>query len=673
MKQLNRWVYAIVGVIVLLFAGLVYAWSVLSTPIAAEFTSWTKAQLSLTFTIVMILFCIGSLLCGLLSGKLSAKMSVRIGAVLFLLGFFLASRTQSVAMLYIGFGVLCGLSSGLCYNAVMSTMVRWFPDRPGLISGVLLMGFGGGSFIIGKLYQAWTPDWIGGWRVSFVVLGIIIFVVLAICSFFFVAPGADFVAPAAKSGKTAVKAAGRDHKPLEMVKKPTFWLYYVWAIAVSAAGLALISQASGVVWEASADQTAGAVATIVGLISICNAVGRVLFGGMYDKYGRSLSMQLVNILFIITAGVLILALSTRSIVVVIIGFVLGGLAYSGVTPTNSAFCRAYFGPAHYPVNFPLINSNLIFASFGSTISGALYDASGSYNATFFLIIGLAAAGMLVGYLRHRQKEQVKNGELVLPTPCFLLSYAPQLHRRDQRPHDIRPALQLCLVRCVKPCPQHGVPVDKALDVVPLRTGDPLGDLPEGIVVMQLRHRRGTELVVHRALQQKGSALPHRRQVKARQSHRGGVFRRAVLDIHGHVVHQSRRHHGPQRLRMAAVGVQLHGVAQLLYRAQQRRKLPPQQRLAAGDGHAVQQTPPLFQEVQQSRVVRDRLHAAQHQTAVVAEGTAEVAPLQKHRAGHAAGKVQQRQLLQSVDIHTHSSLFCISPIISDRRPDHGPPW
>ena len=60
MKQLNRWVYAIVGVIVLLFAGLVYAWSVLSTPIAAEFTAWSKAQLSLTFTLVMILFCVGS-------------------------------------------------------------------------------------------------------------------------------------------------------------------------------------------------------------------------------------------------------------------------------------------------------------------------------------------------------------------------------------------------------------------------------------------------------------------------------------------------------------------------------------------------------------------------------------------------------------------------------------
>ncbi len=394
MKHLNRWVYAIVGVIVLLFAGLVYAWSVLSTPIAAEFADWSKAQLSMTFTIVMIMFCIGSLLCGLLTGKLSAKMAVRIGAVLFLLGFFLASRTQSLAMLYIGFGVLCGLSSGLCYNAVMSTMVRWFPDRPGLISGVLLMGFGGGSFIIGKLYQAWTPVEIGGWRASFLVMGIIIFVVLAICSFFFVAPGADFVAPAAKNSKAAVKIAGKEYKPLEMVKKPSFWLYYVWAIALSAAGLALISQASGVVWEASASQTAGAVATIVGLISICNALSRVLFGGMYDKYGRSLSMQLVNILFIITSGVLILALAAKSVVVVIIGFILGGLAYSGITPTNSAFCRAYFGPANYPVNFSLINSNLIFASFGSTVSGALFDASGSYNVTFFLIIGLAVVGIL---------------------------------------------------------------------------------------------------------------------------------------------------------------------------------------------------------------------------------------------------------------------------------------
>ena len=158
MKQLNRWVYAIVGVVVLLFAGLVYAWSVLSTPIGAEFTGWTKAQLSLTFTLVMILFCIGSLLCGLLAGKLSAKNAVRLGAVLFLAGFFIASRCQSPLTLYLGFGVLCGLGSGLSYNAVMSTMVRWFPDRPGLISGVLTAAISLGGYS----YMVQASDGLGG-------------------------------------------------------------------------------------------------------------------------------------------------------------------------------------------------------------------------------------------------------------------------------------------------------------------------------------------------------------------------------------------------------------------------------------------------------------------------------------------------------------------------------
>ena len=158
MKQLNRWVYAIVGVIVLLFAGLVYAWSVLSTPIGAEFTGWTKAQLSLTFTLVMILFCIGSLLCGLLAGKLSAKNAVRLGAALFLAGFFIASRCQSPLTLYLGFGVLCGLGSGLSYNAVMSTMVRWFPDRPGLISGVLTAAISLGGYS----YMVQASDGLGG-------------------------------------------------------------------------------------------------------------------------------------------------------------------------------------------------------------------------------------------------------------------------------------------------------------------------------------------------------------------------------------------------------------------------------------------------------------------------------------------------------------------------------
>ncbi len=397
MKRIqNRWFYAVLGVIALLFAGLVYAWSVLSVPIAAEFPAWSKAELSLTFTLVMTLFCVGCLVGGFLSKKLSPKIYCFAAAALLLAGFCIASRTQTLLGLYIGFGVLCGFGSGLIYNAAMSTVGRWFPDRQGLISGILLMGFGISSFIAGKIFQAATPDVIGAWRGSFVVLGVISAAVVAVCGLLIRGPGPDFAPPAAAAGKKrAVNPVAAESEPLQTLKSPAFWLYYLWAILLSAAGLAIVSQAAGMVREVGSSVAGNSVATIVGLISIFNGIGRILLGGAYDRAGRNVTMQIVNCGFILTAAVLIFALRTGSLALIVVGFILGGLSYGGVTPTNSAFISSYFGMKNYPVNFSFVNTNLIIASFGSTIAGALYDRSQSYLSTFVMMIVLAAAGILV--------------------------------------------------------------------------------------------------------------------------------------------------------------------------------------------------------------------------------------------------------------------------------------
>ena len=164
MRSASRWIYVAVGCVVLLFSGLVYAWSVLSGPIAAEFPRWTTAQLSLTFTIVMSFFCLGGLTCGALSARISPRIFLWISALLFLAGFLLTASMRSLPMLYVGFGVVCGLASGFSYNAVLGTVGAWFPDKQGLVSGILLMGFGLSSFLIGKLYQRFTPTAIGSWR-----------------------------------------------------------------------------------------------------------------------------------------------------------------------------------------------------------------------------------------------------------------------------------------------------------------------------------------------------------------------------------------------------------------------------------------------------------------------------------------------------------------------------
>lgn len=396
MKMLNRWVYAAFGVLILLFAGMVYAWSVLSGPIAQEFPEWSKAQLSLTFTIVMILFCVGCMAGGFLAGKVSAKLYVWTSTVLFLVGFLMTSRIQTPVSLYISFGVICGFASGLAYNAVMGTISRWFPDKQGLISGVLLMGFGISSFLIGKIYQLCTPETIGAWRHSFVVLGIITAAALLVCGFFVEKPPANYQPPAAAGQKKRwVNPVAIEASPGVMLRRPAFWLYYLWAILLSAAGLALVSQASGIAREIGTDVDTGTIATVVGLISICNGVGRVILGALFDKAGRSKTMQLVNLLFLLTCGLLILALSFHSFSILVVGFLLGGFSYGGVTPTNSAFISSYYGMKNFPINFSIINTNLIIASFGSTIAGALYDASGSYFSTDAMVGALALLGVLV--------------------------------------------------------------------------------------------------------------------------------------------------------------------------------------------------------------------------------------------------------------------------------------
>jgi OFA family oxalate/formate antiporter-like MFS transporter len=318
----------------------------------------------------------------MLNKKLKTKYYVWTAAVLYIIGFFIASQTQSVGMLYFGFGILAGFASGLAYNAVMSTMSAWFPDKQGLISGILLMGFGLGSFIIGKVYTAWTPAEIGGWRTSFRVFAILWFIIMIIGGFFFVKPGEDFVPPTAGKKKVVREPASEINTP-EMMKKPSFWLYYIWAILVSAAGLALVSQASGIAWQ----------------------VGPEVFGALFDKFGYRLTMILDMIIFIITGVILIMALLSGNFALIVIGFVVGGLAYGGVTPTNSAIISDFFGRKNYPMNFSVINTNLIIASFGSTIAGKLFDASGSYMSTCAMMIGLTVVGfvMFLGIRRPNSK------------------------------------------------------------------------------------------------------------------------------------------------------------------------------------------------------------------------------------------------------------------------------
>ena len=200
------------------------------------------------------------------------------------------------------------------------------------------------------------------------IFGVILAVVLIIFGFFFVKPDEDFILTVSKNKKenNIKKEVGIDIDAKQMIKRSSFWFYFVWAILLSASGLALISQASGIVNEIAKNIDASSVATIVGLISICNGLGRVIYGGMFDKFGRSKTMITVVVVFLVSSILLVLAFNTKSLIILIVGFILCGASYGGVTSVNSAFINLFYGATNYPVNFSIVNLNLIIASFGST-------------------------------------------------------------------------------------------------------------------------------------------------------------------------------------------------------------------------------------------------------------------------------------------------------------------
>ncbi len=237
----NRWFYVIVGIILFLFLGLLYAWSLFIAPLEKDF-GWTRTQTSLIFTISIIFFCLGGIAGGFITGKKSPGFTILVSAVLLLCGFAASSQINSLIAIFITYGVISGFGIGLSYNAVISSVTRWFPEKPGVISGFLLMGFGLGGMLLGSTASSLIKAM--GWRETFLLLGIAFGIVVFIGSRLLVYPPSDYVFP-----KASVKAKNASIKGLEinsslMLKRPTFWKYLVWSILTTAMGLAVISNAA---------------------------------------------------------------------------------------------------------------------------------------------------------------------------------------------------------------------------------------------------------------------------------------------------------------------------------------------------------------------------------------------------------------------------------------------
>ena len=405
MNTNKRWLYLGTATLTLLFLGLIYAWSIFRTPLGESFPDWSISQMSLTFTISMIFFCLGGFAGGLMSKKFSVRVRFLISAVMLFIGFFAVSTLKpenpgmSLTMLYIFYGVFGGGGVGFAYNTVIGTLNKWFPDKVGLASGIMLMGFGLGGLVLGSVVNSMIGSM--GIFPVFRILGIVIAVICVLAALIIKAPSPEDsavlsqLAAAAKGAASSGSAAPAvDYSAGEMLRTARFWFFTLWAILLNSAGLLVINSAANI------SVAFGGTAVLGMIVSLFNGAGRIIAGNNFDRFGRK-TATIINNAFMLAAGAfLTLGGMSSKYAFILIGLIFVGLAYGGCPTITSAYINKAFGPANFPTNFSIANFSLIpAATIGPMISSALLEsAGGSYNTNFYAIIGFSAAALVMWVL-----------------------------------------------------------------------------------------------------------------------------------------------------------------------------------------------------------------------------------------------------------------------------------
>ena len=397
----QRWLYMAVGVVSMLFAGVLYAWSILKSPLSAEF-GWGQAELALNFTLAMTCFCIGGLLGAQLSKRTGHKIALVVSGLLSMAGFGITAMIsgENIALLYVAYGVLAGLGIGIAYNVVIATVSAWFPDKKGLCSGCLMMGFGASALVLGNVADAMFKSSVG-WRSAYIILGVAIFVVMLFASLVIKAPSADIALPKAKSSKTSESENfdKSDFTSAQMLSRPSFWMAFIFISFLAAVGSSVISFAKDLAISVNAPEALAV--SLVGVLSVCNGVGRILTGALFDAIGRRKTMLFANVFTIVAAGVTLLAVSVNSLALCIIGLCLTGISYGSCPTITAAFTSSFFGMKHFSNNMAFMTFTVMIGSFIATGSNKVLEMTGGYTATFTMLLSLTFAALILNLFIKR--------------------------------------------------------------------------------------------------------------------------------------------------------------------------------------------------------------------------------------------------------------------------------
>ncbi|MCG9973179.1 L-lactate MFS transporter [Christiangramia crocea] len=404
----NRWLIAASAIAIHISIGAAYAYSVYIQPLV-ETKGWSVASVTTAFTIMMVLGGGSAALFGKFVERSGPRKSAILAAILFSLGQAgsgFAISLDSLPLFLLSYGVLSGLGLGIGYISPVSTLVKWFPDKRGLATGMAVLGFGTGALITAPVAASLIESI--GISSTFYILGISYFIMMMLGASYIVPPPNGWMPEgmkaAVKDGSRKIKKDLRQATASEAVKTKHFWMLWLMMLINTSAGIMMISVASPMA-QNIVGLSAGAAATMVGLMGVFNGGGRLGWAAASDYLSRPvvfIIFFIIQLLAFITLPVIASAFIFQILIFLVVS------CYGGGFSNLPAFIGDLFGTKQLgAIHGYLLTTWSLGGLIGPTLVSQLYTRTGSYIPVFYVFTGLIIIALTLSLLLYRSINKAK--------------------------------------------------------------------------------------------------------------------------------------------------------------------------------------------------------------------------------------------------------------------------